>query len=207
MVRRESVAENEFPPIVVVRNSADAGQLDIGNLFGNCNQLEVDIGCGKGRFLIARASGYPERNFLGIERQAGRVLRTARKAERAGLVNVRLARVEAFEGLGKLLAPGSVAVFYIFFPDPWPKRRHHRRRLINPDFMDVMYTRLAAGGVIHFASDHAGYAAEVARVFGADERFEEIDAFQPTEAEQTDFEIIFRGQEKPIQRVSIRKRA
>jgi tRNA (guanine-N7-)-methyltransferase len=207
MVRRGWVEADEFSDLVVVRSPDEVKRLDVEQVFGNRNELEVDIGCGKGRFLIARASSYPQTNFLGVERQAGRVLRTAKKAVRLGLENVRLARVEACGGLAELLEPGSVATVYVFFPDPWPKRRHHRRRLINSDFMDLMHEKLRVGGLLHFASDHADYAKQVSGVFAGDERFEADEVFEPTEEERTDFELIFRGQSKPIWRYTVRKLA
>ena len=200
----------DFPEIVVAdRNSEEkrVAEYDIRTEFEHPeNPLEVDVGSGKGRFLVARAAEYPGVNFLGIERQYARVWKTARKIERAGLGNVRLARVEAFEGMGQLLAPESVATVYIFFPDPWPKRRHHRRRLVNAGFLDMLHQKLMLGGEIHFATDHDGYAEAAARVFRADERFEEIAPFMPTENERTDFELIFLEQGKCANRVSVRKR-
>ncbi len=179
---------------------------DVRQAFGDSQRpLEVDIGSGKGRFLLARASAHPSVNFLGIERQYGRVCKTAKKVRRAELKNVRLARMEAFEGIGKLLTSESVSVFYIFYPDPWPKRRHHRRRLVNPQFMDVLHNRLIHGGVIHFASDHVDYAKVVAGIFRADRRFEEIPPLIPNEDERTDFELLFAAMGKAANRISVRK--
>jgi tRNA (guanine-N7-)-methyltransferase len=207
MVRRELGDIAKFPDIVIdvggEREGECPGMLDVKELFGNTNPLEVDIGSGKGRFLAARAGANPHTNYLGIERQPGRIYSTAKKAYRRGLCNVRLARVEAFEGIGELLAPGSVAVFYIFFPDPWPKRRHHRRRLVNPEFMDLLHSRLSDRGIIHFASDHSEYAAVVEKLFAADDRFEPIDPFIPSDDERTDFERLFVSQDKPINRFSL----
>jgi len=210
MVRRELGDIAKFPDIVIDVGDAEEGEsqspLDVKELYGNDNPLEVDVGSGKGRFLVARARANPRTNYLGIERQPGRIFSTAKKAYRHGLCNVRLARVEAFGGIGDLLAPASVSVFYIFFPDPWPKRRHHRRRLVNPEFMNLLHSRLTAGGIIHFASDHTEYAAVVEKLFAADERFEAIDPFVPSDDEKTDFERLFTSQDKPINRFSLRLR-
>jgi tRNA (guanine-N7-)-methyltransferase len=174
--------------------------------FENDNSLEVDIGAGKGRFLLARALEHPELNFFGIERQNGRLYRMAKKIRRHALTNVKLARVEASAGIELMLEPESVSTFYILFPDPWPKKRHYRRRLINTAFMDLLHSKLCSGGVIHYASDHQNYAAYVQEIFAADKRFEAIDPFIPTEAERTDFEIIFAAQEKPTSRLSVKKK-
>ncbi len=173
--------------------------------FENDNPLEVDIGAGKGRFLLARSLAHPELNFFGIERQNGRLYRMAKKIRRHGLTNVKLARVEAAAGIELMLEAESVSAFYILFPDPWPKKRHHRRRLMNPGFMDLMHTRLCPGGIIHFASDHISYADVIKDLFAADKRFEATEPFRPTEAEQTDFEILFASQGKPTSRLSVRK--
>jgi tRNA (guanine-N7-)-methyltransferase len=209
MVRRELGDIAEFPDIVIDVGGKKADQrlkrIDVKEVFGNTNPLEVDIGAGKGRFLVARARSNPRTNYLGIERQPGRIFATAKKAFRHGLCNLRLARVEAFEGIGDMLEPHSVSVFYIFFPDPWPKRRHHRRRLVNPEFMDLLHSRLSDGGIIHFASDHTEYAAVVEKLFAADERFVPIDPFIPSDEEKTDFERLFTAQDKPINRFSLAK--
>jgi tRNA (guanine-N7-)-methyltransferase len=209
MVRRELGDIAEFSEIVIDVGGGEAGdfvRIDSREVFENSNPLEVDVGSGKGRFMVARALGHPGVNFLGIERQPGRVYSTAKKAFRHGLCNVRLARVEAFSGISEMLADESVSTFYIFFPDPWPKRRHHRRRLINTEFLGVLHGKLCTGGVIHFASDHMEYAGVVEKLFAEDDRFEVVEPFVPTPDECTDFEVIFAGQNKPITRVSIKKR-
>ncbi len=194
----------DFPDIVI----PDDGILredSILDHFENAHPLEVDVGSGKGRFLLARAAEHPDTNYWGIERQYARVYRTAKKAHRRGLQNVRVARVEAVNGIATLLPDACVTSFYIFFPDPWPKRRHHRRRLICPPFMDLLDQKLMDQGCVHFATDHQDYADVVERVFADDERFVSIEPFQPTHAERTDFEVLFTGLSKPIRRLSIRK--
>ncbi len=173
--------------------------------FDDDNPLEVDIGAGKGRFLLARSLAHPELNFFGIERQNGRLYRMAKKIRRHGLTNVKLARVEAAAGIDLMLEPESVSAFYILFPDPWPKKRHHSRRLMNTEFMDLLHSKLCPGGVIHFASDHLAYAEVVEELFAADKRFEAVQPFIPTEVERTDFEILFAAQGKPTARLSVKK--
>ncbi len=195
----------DFPDIVVP-DDAILREEPLPGQFAKGNPLEVDVGSGKGRFILARAAEHPDVNYWGIERQYGRVYRTAKKAHKLGLQNVRLARVEAVNGITTLLPDHSITTFYIFFPDPWPKRRHHRRRLICPPFMDLLDRKLIDNGCVHFATDHQDYAEVVTRCFAEDERFESIEPFQPTEAERTDFELVFAGQSKPISRLSIRKR-
>src|SRR6266550_2460619 len=101
-------------------------RLDLEKIFGRIAPLHIDLGCGVGSFICALAERMPERNFLGIERLLGRIRSAARKAATVG--NVRLLRMENSYAVRYLLPAGSVETFYLLFPDPWPKRRHWRRR-------------------------------------------------------------------------------
>jgi tRNA (guanine-N7-)-methyltransferase len=118
---------------------------------------------------------------------------------------VRLILAEAAYVVERLLPPQSVSAYYIFFPDPWPKRRHHRRRLFSPEFMDSLHLSLAPGGHIHIATDHLDYFAGIRKTLIADARFVQIEALPPLEEERTDFEIAFTQQNMPIGRCSFRK--
>ncbi|MFZ0505086.1 MAG: hypothetical protein WAM44_15310, partial [Chthoniobacterales bacterium] len=106
----------------------------IGEIYGNDRPLEIDLGSGSGKFLVEAGERFPERNFLGIERLLGRVRKTRRKACQLSLGNVRVLRVEIDYAVKYLLPPGSVSRFHLSFPDPWPKRRHHSRRLVDEEF-------------------------------------------------------------------------
>jgi len=183
------------------------GPLNLAALFGSHTSLEVDVGCGKGRFLIARAAAHPNVNFLGIERRLKRVIKVAAKIRRSGLVNARILHAEAAHAVCCLLPPGSVDCFYVFFPDPWPKRRHQRRRLFCPAMLDAFHRALRPGGAIHVATDDVGYFQQITSLFAHDERFETIAPFLPTEAEQTEFELTFFRIGKPVQRCSYRAAA
>jgi tRNA (guanine-N7-)-methyltransferase len=165
--------------------------------------LEVDIGSGKGRFLRARSDRFPEINFLGIERQLVRIHSSGRRCERAGHENVRLFRMEGYYAISRLMPEVSVANYYFFFPDPWPKARHHDYRLFNPAFMDALHKTLEDEGCLHVATDHLPYYEEIYELLIQDIRFEEIETFDPTEEERTDFELIF--SDKQIGRCSFRK--
>jgi len=165
--------------------------------------LEVDIGSGKGRFLVERSGRLPEVNFLGIERQLGRINSSGRRCERAGRDNVRVFRMEGYYAISQMMPPLYVANYYFFFPDPWPKDRHEHHRLFNPKFMDALHRTLEDGGCLHVATDHLPYFADIHALLLEDSRFEEISAFQPEEAERTDFELIFAH--KQIERCSFRK--
>lgn len=165
--------------------------------------LEVDIGSGKGRFLVARSGKFPETNFLGIERQLGRIHSSGRRCERAGRENVRVFRMEGYYAISQMMPEKYVANYYFFFPDPWPKARHHDQRLFNPSFMDALFRTLEDDGCLHVATDHLPYFDEIYELLQKDERFEETETFVPDEEETTDFELIFAH--KQIGRCSFRK--
>ena len=179
--------------------------LPVARLFEHpARPLEVDMGCGKGRFLLAHAAGHPEVNFLGIDRMLRRVRALDRKARRRGLTHVRLLRMEAYYATTYLLPADAVTTFYIFFPDPWPKKRHHEHRLFNPRYMDALHRTLRAGGRVHFATDHMPYFEEVCALFRADARFREVDPYIPNEQERTDFELWYIRQGE-VGRMSVEK--
>ena len=166
--------------------------------------LEIDLGCGKGRFLLARAAKCPEINFLGIDRMLRRIRKVDNRARRIDLANVRFMRVEAYYAVAYLIPPAAVDVYYVFFPDPWPKARHESHRLFNPLFLDALHRTLASGGIAHVATDHLPYFEQLSGVFAADARFAPVAPYVPPEDEQTDFERYYIAS-KPIGRLSVRK--
>lgn len=179
--------------------------LRLEDFFEPGRPLEVDVGCGKGRFLTARAMAHPDVSFLGIDRLLVRIRKVAGKVSRHGLSNVRLLRIEAAYAVQYLLPPASVRTFYIFFPDPWPKRRHHRRRLFTPAFIDSLHRTMEPGALLHLATDHLDYFTDIRALFDADARFHETAHFEPSEEERTDFERIFLSQSAPIGRCSFQR--
>lgn len=179
--------------------------LPLEKIFNISNPLEIDVGCGKGRFLLRKAAENPDVNFLGIERQLKRVRKINRKIVQQTLSNVKLLKVEASYAISFLLPSNSVSTFYIFFPDPWPKRRHHSRRLYNPFFLDSLWSRLVPDGKIHTATDHLDYFKEISRLFENDKRFEQIDTYVPSKEHRTWFEDLFIQQGCSIGRASFRK--
>lgn len=179
--------------------------LTIPRYFGNSSPLEIDAGSGKGRFLLARASRYPRTNFLAIERQKRRVVKTARKAFRANLQNVRILQNEICFILENFVPNQIVNTLYIFYPDPWPKRKHHPRRLIQTDFLDLAASKMISGGIIHFATDHLDYFKAAVPVMQNHPAFKPTDPFIPTPDEKTDFELIFESQGLKANRFSIQR--
>lgn len=156
--------------------------------------LEIEIGCGNGRFLVSQAQANPDVFYLGIERMLSRVRKFDRKVARLELNNIRVLRLEAFYTFYYLLPRHRVRTVYVFFPDPWPKRRHHTRRLFGRLFLDALWSRLEIGGAIHVATDHHEYFVEIERAFEGDARFQRIPAMRRAEHERTDFEMLFRKQ-------------
>ncbi len=120
--------------------------------------LVVEIGFGRGEFLMDLALAAPSVPHVGIEYSTKRVLKMARRLAKTAIRNVRLLDALAEPVVQDLIAPGSVQAFWINFPDPWPKKRHHRRRLLQPGFVRDLGLRLVPGGTLHVATDHEGYA-------------------------------------------------
>jgi len=130
--------------------------------------LVLEIGCGIGDFILPLAASRPEVNFLAIDIYNQGCLKTCRKVDTAGLDNVRVMRIEARHLIARYLDPWSLTAIYINCPDPWPKKRHRERRLVNADFLDVVRFALKPGGELFFASDVADYAEEVSALIVAE---------------------------------------
>ena len=177
-------------------------RLDLEKIFGREALLHVDLGCGDGSFICALAERMPERNFLGIERLLGRIRAAARKA--AALDNVRLLRMESSYAVRYLLPPGSVEIFYLLFPDPWPKRRHWRRRIMTPEFLRAISQALAENGRFVIATDHLDYFEKIEEVARANPDFT---VALPSAADRplTKFEQQFRAQGAAIHWLELRK--
>lgn len=135
--------------------------LDLTEIFGRAAPLEVDLGCGDGTFLAELAAQNPQTNFLGVERLAGRVASACRKMGLRRLTNARILHHDILETVQQLLAPASVDVFHLMFPDPWPKRRHYRRRTVNESFLRAISRALKPSGEFHITTDHAEYFAAI----------------------------------------------
>jgi len=135
--------------------------LDAVALFGRDAQRTVEIGFGNGENLLALAGAHPERDFLGIEVHRPGVGRLLLALEARALRNVRLICHDAVEVLEQQLPPHSVGEFLILFPDPWPKKRHHKRRLVQRPFVELLASRLAHGGLLRLATDWQPYALEM----------------------------------------------
>ncbi len=182
-------------------------RLDWSSAFPKRQPIEVDLGCGDGSLLLHWAKRFPERNWVGVERLKGRVLKLERKAPRLGITdNLRALRIESSYAVEWLFPPASIAACHIYFPDPWPKKRHHKHRLVQPPFVAALARALEPGGSAHLATDHADYFAEMLLCFNANTSFERIPPVVPaTPDEMTDFERDFVTEGRPINRAQYRK--
>jgi tRNA (guanine-N7-)-methyltransferase len=165
--------------------------LDIGKLFLRRQPLQVELGSGDGSFLAQYAALHPEWNFIGVERLLGRLRKIERKGQRAGLANLKGVRIEASYFLEYLLPKKSATALHIYFPDPWPKRKHHKHRLINERFPQLACDALVPGGAVYLRTDDADYFAQMKTVFEACPAFAPIPTPQPLSEVLTDFERDF----------------
>ncbi len=181
------------------------GPLDFRVLFGNAFPVEVEIGIGKGRFLLAQAEMRPEVNFLGIEWSL-KYLRVARdRAERRGLANVRFYRADARHVLADLLPDASVSRVHVYCPDPWPKKRHRKRRLFTASTAAHLGRALAAGGYLDVSTDVLEYFEEIRAVIPPNAGLvETADPLFPTGSTEgrTSYEVKYLALGRAIHRAS-----
>lgn len=157
-------ALQELGPSYLLPFTAQA--LDPVAVFGRQAPLVLEIGFGMGQATAQIAAAQPQTDFLGVEVHAPGVGALLREIDERGLRNLRIVQHDAVEVLRQMLAPGALAGVHIYFPDPWHKKRHHKRRLIQPAFVDLLSSRLAPGGVLHCATDWQDYAEQMLAVLG-----------------------------------------
>lgn len=162
--------------------------LDWPSLFTNDAPVEIDLGAGDGNFAAGRAETHPEVNVLAVERLLGRARKIARKIHRRGLDNLRILRLESAYTMHWLVPRGSVAVVHLMFPDPWPKKRHHKRRLVQPAFAEAVGLALEPGGEFRFTTDHEEYFLEACEVLDACELLEPVDLWDFSTDPRTEFQ-------------------
>ncbi len=160
--------------------------------------LEIEVGCGKGRFLTSQAMQHPDCDYLGIERMLSRVRLFDKKCRRQNIANAKVLRLEALYTFHYLLPAHHARRVYVFFPDPWPKKKHHSHRLFGPIFLRALWKRLEIGGRIEFATDHKEYFESVLECFAGDSRFRRVEPMARPPEVWTEFETMFRQQGLPI---------
>lgn len=144
------------------------GMLDAAKVFGREADLVFEIGFGMGGSLVEMAKATPEKNFIGVEVHPPGIGNVLKLAEQEHIDNLRVYQADARNVLQQCIAEESLACVQIFFPDPWHKKRHHKRRLIQPDFLEELRPRLKIGGVLHLATDWEPYAQQMMQVLSAD---------------------------------------
>jgi tRNA (guanine-N7-)-methyltransferase len=172
-------------------------RLDLSELFPRNQPLEVELGCGDASFLVNYAKLHPDRNFIGVERLWGRLQKLQRKGVRAGLTNLRGVRIESAYFLEYLLPPHSVVGLHVYFPDPWPKRKHRKNRLINERFPELARQAIAPGGMVLLRTDDRDYFAQMLAAFAVQPAFRAVETPPELSALTTDFEQDF--QQRGIQ--------
>jgi tRNA (guanine-N7-)-methyltransferase len=135
------------------------------DIFGNDNPLEIEIGCGKAKLLIARAQSHPDRNFIGIDYTWRFMRYGCHRSQKRGLSNIRFIKEEAKHIITDWVQPKSVSIFHVYFPDPWPKKRQQKRRLINRQFVEVLHGKLTDDGRIEIVTDDFDYSIVIKEAF------------------------------------------
>ncbi len=202
---------NEYPD-VVLRPEDFGSPLDFTQVFGRAGPVHIEVGSGKGAFLVHQAKAQPEANFLGIE-WARKYFRFAvDRVGRWGLTNVRLVRADAPVFIRDLVPEESVDCFHIYFPDPWPKKRHHKRRFLQSANLEILIRCLKPGGEIRIATDHADYFEQIRQGTSAFSGvLQEIEFTHPAGARAgeltgTNYERKYVKQSRPIYTAAFRKR-
>ena len=167
--------------------------LDLQRVFGRTAPVVLEIGFGNGDTLVEQATTGPDHDFIGVEVHEPGVGHCLLKAKDAGIENLRVVAHDAIEVLTNQVARASLARVNLYFPDPWPKKRHHKRRIVQVGFVDLVADCLADNGVLHIATDWANYAEHIDDVFSRSDRFTRIerrehDGDAPLERPQTKFE-------------------
>lgn len=198
---RQPFSKMEFVPPHYFR------RMEAEDLLRKGRALEIDLGCGDGSFLIDLAREHPERDFIGVERLLGRCKKVGRKITRAGLENARILRLDSKYVVEWLLPAASVSRIHLLCPDPWPKVRHQRRRLVQIPFLGAVETALEPSGEFLFMTDHEDYFDY------ACERIYESALFEilPWDADtffypKTDFQVQWEAEGKSMHRIRCKKR-
>jgi tRNA (guanine-N7-)-methyltransferase len=142
--------------------------LDLDRVFGRSAPRVLEIGCGMGETTARIAAEQPAVDFLGVEVHAPGVGSLLLRIDEGGLANLRVVMHDAVEVVAAMIPPGSLAGIHVFFPDPWPKKRHHKRRLLQPGFVHELALRLQPGGCLHVATDWEDYAHEILATLAAE---------------------------------------
>ena len=203
-------------PLIVEPIGLDVATLprpiDWGALFGNDHPVELEIGSGKGTFLTEQARARPDVNFFGIEWANWFYRYASDRLRRNNCMNARMVRADAAFVLSQHVPAETISVVHVYFPDPWPKSRHHRRRLVQPTFPPMVHRALVPGGRVQIVTDHKDYWEEnIEPVMRAAAGFEIVDYVRPGSASEgefvgTNFERKYRREERPFYAIAAIKK-
>lgn len=198
----------DMEPSLLLRPSI-MERFDFESLFPAKQPVEVELGSGDGSFILDYAAAHPETNFLAVERLMGRLKKIDRKGRRAGLKNLLGVRLEAGYLLEWMIIPGVLDAVHIYFPDPWPKRRHWKNRLIHEEFAQSLIKALKPGGFLHLRTDDRPYFDRMLEVFDGEAVRADLTRVETSPdllAWKTDFEKVFNEQGKPTWHASWSRR-
>jgi tRNA (guanine-N7-)-methyltransferase len=199
----------EYPTVALKPEELD-GKIDFAQIFGRPGPVHIEIGTGKAAFLLNEARAHLEVNFLGIERASKYYRYAVDRIGRWGLTNVRIIRTDAATFLANSIPDNSVDCFHIYFPDPWPKRRHNKRRFLCPANLEHILRTLKTGGQLKIATDHIDYFQQIRELMAAEKRLEEVEFLPAAGADKgewlgTNFERKYIKEQRPIYTLAVRK--
>ncbi len=198
-------------PSVSLKPEKGNGRIDFVRIFGRSGPVHIEVGTGKATFLLNQARAQPDDNFLGIEWARKYYSYAVDRVGRWGLTNVRIIRTEAAAFLADFVPDNSVICFHIYFPDPWPKKRHHKRRFFCPANFEQLLRCLKKDGQLRIATDHADYFEQIQKLIAAQgQRLEEIEFFPTAGADRgewvgTNFERKYIKDQRPIYTLTVRR--
>lgn len=176
----------------------------LSDLFGNNNPVEMEIGAGRGDFLTGYCEAHPDINLLAVERKLNYLKRGITKTRLRDLHNVRFLNVEVQHFVAEYLPDDSLQAVHIYFPDPWPKKRHLKRRIVQTQFVEMLARRIQLGGGLHLRTDHAHYFEHMMEVMGTQSHFIPVETSPAVSVHKTGFEARFVAQGLPIYYASYR---
>ena len=200
----------EYPSVLLKPEDID-GRIDFVRIFGRTGPVHIEIGSGKGTFLVNQARAMPGDNFLGIEWARKYYRHAVDRIGRWGLTNVRIIRTDAAVFLADFITDSSVECFHIYFPDPWPKKRHHKRRFICPANLEHLIRCLKTGGQLRIATDHEDYFEVIQELItNQDKGLEEIQFLPTVGADKgewvgTNFERKYLKDQRSIYTLAVKK--
>lgn len=181
----------------------------VSDFLRQSSRLEVEIGCGKGKFLFTHAEKNPDISFLGIDRVGKWMKRRLKRAAEQNLRNFLFVKADAVTLLKKVFPFACVDVFHIYFPDPWPKRKHRKRRLINPALLQMLFQKLKSGGLVYIATDDQNYHEEIKTGLAENPIWKVRESvnlrLNPNPEIQTNYELKFQAAGKPLYYLELTK--